>query len=223
MIKLENLYLEGADNKYLLNDINIFIPSGSLVLVKGEPNLGKTRLLKTIAMLDKPKKGKLFIMGKDISRLKDIEISNIYKQIGLVLEEDLLLDNINVADNILLPLILRNENLKEIALALKELIPWLNLEGLIKKSTTNLSTSEKKIVQFARAIIVRPRILMLDNLFNAIDNNTEKKIIFLILALNRIGTTIIIFGKEPNLQRIKFNSIFNIKKQNLLEEKIDFN
>ena len=223
MIKLENLYLEGVDNKYLLNDVNIFIPSGSLVLVKGEHNFGKTRLLKTIAMLEKPRKGKLFVMGKEVSRLNNREISNLYKQIGLVLEEDLLIDNINVADNILLPLILRNENRKEIALALKELIPWLNLEDLIKKNTINLSASEKKIIQFARAIIVRPRILMLDNLFNAIDNNIEKKIIFLIMALNRIGTTIVIFGKEPSIQKIKFSNIFNIKKQHLLEEKIELN
>ena len=83
-------------------------------------------------MLEKPRKGKLFVMGKEVSRLNNREISNLYKQIGLVLEEDLLIDNINVADNILLPLILRNENRKEIALALKELIPWLNLEDLIK-------------------------------------------------------------------------------------------
>ena len=133
MIKLENIYIESNDNKYLLNDINIFIPTGSLVSIKGNHSLGKTRIFKTIALLEKPIRGRVIIMGKNVAKLKEREIADIHKKIGIVLEEDLFINNLNVNDNILLPLILRNENRKEINLALKELVPWLNLAKIIKK------------------------------------------------------------------------------------------
>ena len=126
----------------------------------------------------------------------------------------------NVNDNILLPLILRNENRKEINLALKELVPWLSLAKIIKKKISKISNSEKKLVQFARALIARPRILLLDNFFYCIDQNIEKKIVYLIMALNKIGTTVIVFGPEPSSQKIKFNNRYIIKDNNLLEFKV---
>ena len=133
MIKLENIYLENSEGQYLFNDINIFISSGSLVLIKGNPSQGKTRLMKTMAMIEKPKRGKVSIMGKNIFKLEEKEISNLHKNIGIVFQEDMLLKNINVYDNISLPFIFRNEKVREINLALKELITWLNLGSIIKK------------------------------------------------------------------------------------------
>ena len=215
MIKLENIYLENSEGQYLFNDINIFISSGSLVLIKGNPSQGKTRLMKTMAMIEKPKRGKVSIMGKNIFKLEENEISNLHKNIGIVFQEDMLLKNINVYDNISLPLIFRNEKVREINLALKELIPWLNLGSIIKKKILDLSSSEKKLVQFARAIIGRPRILLLDNFFNSIHEDFEKKIVYLILALNRIGTTVIIFGEEPIFQKLKFIGTYSIKDKTL--------
>ena len=215
MIKLENIYLENSEGQYLFNDINIFISSGSLVLIKGNPSQGKTRLMKTMAMIEKPKRGKVSIMGKNIFKLEEKEISNLHKNIGIVFQEDMLLKNINVYDNISLPLIFRNEKVREINLALKELIPWLNLGSIIKKKILDLSSSEKKLVQFARAIIGRPRILLLDNFFNSIHEDFEKKIVYLILALNRIGTTVIIFGEEPIFQKLNFNGTYFIKNKTL--------
>ena len=220
MIKLENIYIESNDNKYLLNDINIFIPTGSLVSIKGKHSQGKTRIFKTIALLEKPIRGRLIIMGKNVAKLKEREISDIHKKIGVVLEEDLFINNMNVNDNILLPLILRNENRKEINLALKELVPWLSLAKIIKKKISKISNSEKKLVQFARALIARPRILLLDNFFYCIDQNIEKKIVYLIMALNKIGTTVIVFGPEPSSQKIKFNNRYTIKDKNLIEFKV---
>ncbi len=215
MIKLENIYLENSEGQYLFNDINIFISSGSLVLIKGNPSQGKTRLMKTMGMIEKPKRGKVSIMGKNIFKLEEKEISNLHKNIGIVFQEDMLLKNINVYDNISLPLIFRNEKVREINLALEELIPWLNLGSIIKKKIQDLSGSEKRLVQFARAIIGRPRILLLDNFFNSIHEDFEKKIVYLILALNRIGTTVIIFGEEPSFQKLKFNSTYSIKNKTL--------
>ncbi len=219
MIKLENVYLDSLEEKILLKDVSFFIASGSLISIKSPPSLGKTKLMKAIAMIDKPKSGNIFVMGKNISKLRGKEIAELRRKVSIVFEEDLFIDELNVYDNILFPLVFRNENSKEINLALKELVPWLNLGKIINRSIKSLSKSEKKIVQFARAIIVRPRILLLDDFFYSIDKEAEKKIIYLIMALNRIGTSIVIFGRDSYSYKINFNNKFIIKDKSLLEVK----
>ena len=106
---------------------------------------------------------------------------------------------------------------EKINLALKELLPWLSLEKIVKKDINQISYSEKKVVQFARAIISRPRILLLDDFFLNIDPQIEKKINYLILALNRIGTSIIVFGALSKNNTIKFDKRYNISNINLTE------
>tara|TARA_E500000178_G_C16872583_1_gene685145 strand:+ start:195 stop:857 length:663 start_codon:yes stop_codon:yes gene_type:complete len=219
LIKLENVYLDSLEEKILLKDVSFFIASGSLISIKSPPSLGKTKLMKAIAMIDKPKSGNIFVMGKNISKLRGKEIAELRRKVSIVFEEDLFIDELNVYDNILFPLVFRNENSKEINLALKELVPWLNLGKIINRSIKSLSKSEKKIVQFARAIIVRPRILLLDDFFYSIDKEAEKKIIYLIMALNRIGTSIVIFGRDSYSYKINFNNKFIIKDKSLLEVK----
>ena len=119
--------------------------------------------------------------------------------------------------NILYPLILKGEKIIDINLALKELLPWLHLEGLMKNSISQSSYVELKLAQFARAIIGRPRVLLLDDFFSDLEENIEKKINYLILALNKIGTSIIIFGSPPKGDTIQFNKQYEINEKGLIE------
>ena len=76
-----------------------------------------------------------------------------------------------------MPLISVNKRKDEIEIALKELVSWLNIEKILKKETKILSNYEIKLVKFARAIITRPRILLLDNFFINIDTDIQKKFV----------------------------------------------
>ena len=105
----------------------------------------------------------------------------------------------------------------DIRQALRELLPWLSLERVIKEKIYNLSIAELKLAQFARAIIGRPRILLLDNFFKDVDSGIQKKINYLILALKKIGTTIIIFGEIPEDSSINFNKKYEIYNKSLEE------
>ena len=95
-----------------------------------------------------------------------------------------------------MPLISVNKKKDEIEIALKELASWLNIEKILEKEILSLSNYEKKLVKFARAIITRPRILLLDNFFINIDSDTQKKISYLLLALKKIGTTVVTFSSD---------------------------
>ena len=217
MIRLENFSIKSNTGRNLIKDVNLFIPSGSTVLIIGKHSIGKTMLARVIGLIDKPSGGNLYLLGKNISRLSRSELSSIHNEIGIVFQENYFINEFDLETNIIFPLILKNEKKNDIAQALRELLPWLSLEKVIKEKVYNLSIAELKLAQFARAIIGRPRILLLDSFFKDVDNAIKKKINYLILALKKIGTTVIVFGESPDDSSINFNKRYEIYNKNLEE------
>ena len=217
MIRLENFSIKSNTGKNLIKDVNLFIPSGSTVLIIGKHSIGKTMLARVIGLLEKPTGGNLYLLGKNISRLSRSELSSIHNEIGIVFQENYFINEFDLETNIIFPLILKNEKKNDIAQALRELLPWLSLEKVIKEKVCKLSMEELKLAQFARAIIGRPRILLLDSFFKDVDNAIKKKINYLILALKKIGTTVIVFGESPDDSSINFNKKYEIYNKNLEE------
>ena len=217
MIRLENFSIESNIGRKLIKDVNLFIPSGSTILIIGKHSMGKTMLARTIGLLDRPTTGNLYLLGKNINKLNRSELSSMHNEIGIVFQENHFIDEFDLETNIIFPLILKSEKKQDVAQALKELLPWLSLEKVIKEKVHNLSIAELKLAQFARAIIGRPRILLLDNFFKDIDIGAQKKINYLILALKKIGTTVIVFGEPSKDSSINFNKKYEIYNKNLEE------
>ena len=84
MIRLENFSVESNSGRKLIKDLNLFIPSGSTILILGKHSIGKTMLARAIGLLDKPAYGNLYLLGKNISKLNRSELSNIHNEIGIV-------------------------------------------------------------------------------------------------------------------------------------------
>ena len=175
MIRLENFSIKSNIGRNLIKDVNLFIPSGSTVLIIGKHSIGKTMLARAIGLVDKPASGNLYLLGKNISKLSRSELSSIHNEIGIVFQENYFINEFDLETNIIFPLILKNEKKNDIAQALRELLPWLSLEKVIKEKVYKLSIAELKLAQFARAIIGRPRILLLDNFFKDVDSEYSKK------------------------------------------------
>ena len=217
MIRLENFSIESSIGRNLIKDVNLFIPSGSTILIIGKHSIGKTMLARAIGLVDKPATGNLYLLGKNINKLSRSELSSIHNEIGIVFQENYFVNEFDLKTNIIFPLILKNEKKNDIEQALKELLPWLSLERVIKEKVYNLSIAELKLAQFARAIIGRPRILLLDNFFKDVDKVIQKKINYLILALKKIGTTVIFFEESLDDSLINFNKKYEIYNKNLEE------
>ena len=217
MIRLENLSINIENNKLLIGNINIFIPSGFLVSVTGEPASGKTRLFKVLGLQEKADVGNLYILGKNINKLNRYEIAKLHNEISLVNEKSDLIYNLGVKENIILPLISANKRSREIEAAVEELVSWLEIDKILSKDILNLSQYQKKIVQFSAAIITRPRILLLDNFFINLDLDLQKKISYLLIALKKIGTTIISFNSNTNNSILEYNVSYKIKNHGLVK------
>ncbi len=217
MIRLENFTIESNIGRNLIKDVNLFIPSGSTILIIGKHSIGKSMLARAIGLIDKPAAGNLYLLGKDINKLSRSELSSVHSEIGIVFQENYFVNAFDLKTNIIFPLMLKNEKKNDIELALRELLPWLSLESVIMEKIYNLSIEELKLAQFARAIIGRPRILLLDSFFKDVDEVIQKKINYLILALKKIGTTVIAFEESPGKNSINFNKRYEIHNKNLEE------
>ncbi len=217
MIRLENLNINLNSNKLLISNINIFIPSGCIVSIIGSPASGKTKLFNIIGLQEKTDSGYLYILGKNTNKLNRDEISALHNEISLVSENNDLIYNLGVKDNITLPLVVVNKRKDEVEIAVNELVAWLKIDIILKKNILDLSQYEQKIVQFARAIITRPRILLLDNFFLNIDSDIQKKISYLLLALKKIGTTIIAFNTNQDNSLIEYSEVYKIQNTSLVK------
>tara|TARA_E500000178_G_scaffold284412_1_gene285572 strand:+ start:928 stop:1584 length:657 start_codon:yes stop_codon:yes gene_type:complete len=217
LIRLENLSINLKNSKILISNINIFIPSGTLVSITGDPASGKTKLYKVFGLQEKADSGNLYILGKNTNKLNRNEIAKLHNEISLIDESNDLINSLGVKDNIILPLISTNKKKDEIEIAVKELISWLKIDKILAMETVDLSQYEKRMVQFARAIITRPRILLLDSFFINLDTDLQKKISYLLLALKKIGTTIITFSADINNSLLEYDECYKIKNFNLVK------
>ena len=170
-----------------------------------------------MGLQNKSNKGNLFILGKNKNKLNRNELADLHSEISLVCDNNDLIETLGVEENIIFPLILTNKSKYEIDIAVKELVSWLNISSVLEKNTIDLSNYEKKMVQFARAVIIRPRILLLDDFFIGLSDDYEKKISYLLLALKKIGTTIISFRSKNNNETLIFDENYEIKNS-LLEK-----
>jgi len=114
LIRLENIFIKTDENKNLISDVNIFIPSGSIISITGVPGSGKTKLFQVMGLQDKSNKGNLFILGKNINKLNRNELSDLHSEISLVCDKNDLIDTLGVEENIIFPLILTNKMFSEV-------------------------------------------------------------------------------------------------------------
>ena len=205
----------------LVDNLSFELLPSEILSIVGESGSGKSITAKSILGL-LPKNfsvsGEIKYYEKNLIQTDEKAMLSVRgHEIGIVFQENYFFDQFDLETNIIFPLILKKEKRNDISQALKELLPWLSLEKVIKEKVYNLSIAELKLGQFARAIIGRPRILLLDRFFEDIDKGIQRKINYLILALKKIGTTVIVFnGLEDNVS-INFNKKYIIYNESLQE------
>jgi phospholipid/cholesterol/gamma-HCH transport system ATP-binding protein len=154
----------------VLDGVNLGCPRGKVTTIVGPSGCGKTVFLKHLALLLRPDSGQIIIDGDDVTRLSSRGLDRVREKFGMLFQAGALFDSMTVFDNVAFPLVEKTRMTRdEIAKSVTEILKRLGLEGMENKYPSELSGGMQKRVALARALIRRPKILMLDEPTTGLD------------------------------------------------------
>ncbi len=213
VVKMDHISKSFGNNQ-VLTDINLVIYKGENLVILGQSGTGKSVLIKCIVGLVEIDKGKLFILGKNISELKSIELVEIQKKIGFLFQSGALYDSMSVRENLEFPLRkqLSSMSKEKLDLLIKEALKNVGLSNAIDKKPSELSGGMRKRLGLARTLILKPEIMLYDEPTTGLDPITSKEISNLILEVqNKYQTTSVIITHDIECARLTANRIIVIK------------
>ncbi|MBU1727150.1 MAG: ABC transporter ATP-binding protein [Candidatus Omnitrophica bacterium] len=184
MIEIKNLHKSFADNK-VLDGLSLKITEGTTCVIIGRSGCGKSVLLKHIEGILRPENGEVFIDGKEVGKLKGVDLNALRMRMGMVFQGGALFDSLNVAGNVGFGLI-EHKHLpeKEVFERVKDSLALVGLRGIEEKMPSELSGGMKKRVALARAICIKPEIILYDEPTTGVDPITADSINELIRSLH---------------------------------------
>ncbi|HAU5019628.1 TPA: ABC transporter ATP-binding protein [Clostridioides difficile] len=202
-------YKIGNTTTRVLKEVFLQVMKGEFVSIMGQSGSGKSTLLYILGGLDTPTSGKVYMNGADISHFNDEKMSIIRRRnIGFVFQFYNLIPNLNVEENIMLPLLLDGKNLKDYKNQLDEILYIVGLTDRRKHTPRELSGGQQQRVAIARALIGKPEILFADEPTGNLDSKTGIEIIDLLDKINRDnGQTIIMVTHSPEAAKSSSRTI----------------
>lgn len=182
----------GKNQVQALSNVNFSVEVGEYVAIMGESGSGKTTLLNILAVLDKPTRGSVLLQGKDLTHIREKEITNFRREhLGFVFQDFNLLDNFNNKDNIFLPLVLSKKSVSEMERRLAPIAKQLGIEDILTKYPYEISGGQKQRVAVARALITQPDLVLADEPTGALDSKSTEELLHLFGQINEKRQTII--------------------------------
>ena len=202
----------GRESLMILKDISIKINVGDFVSIMGPSGSGKSTLLYILGGLDKPSTGKVLMNGEDISKFSDDKQSVMRRRnIGFVFQFYNLIPNLNVEENILLPVLLDGNKTKDYKKELDNILEIVGLTERRKHTPKELSGGQQQRVAIARALINNPEIIFADEPTGNLDSKTGTEIMELLRKINRENKKTIIMVTHSMETAEYGNRVVNIK------------
>ena len=182
----------GNNKVTALQNVNFEVNDGEYVAIMGESGSGKTTLLNILAALDKPTAGSVLLDGKDITTIKEKEISTFRREnLGFVFQDFNLMDTFSLMDNIFLPLVLAGCKFDEMNERLTPIANRLGITEILSKYPYEVSGGQKQRAAVARALITNPRLILADEPTGALDSKATAQMLKLFEEINREGQTVL--------------------------------
>ncbi len=223
ILTLKNInqyFFQGKNKVEVLKNLNFSISKASKIAIMGSSGSGKSSLLNIASLLQSPKAGEVFIMGKNAARLKDREKSFLRKKnIGYIHQQNSLLMEFNAYENIYLTLLLNDFNssyAKERAL---ELLKLINLENRALHKPSALSGGEQQRIAIIRAISNSPEIIIADEPTGNLDKVNSNKVIDELIKISHINSTSLLLATHDITIAKQMDKIYQLNDGLLLEYK----
>ncbi|WP_336761086.1 ATP-binding cassette domain-containing protein [Asaia sp. VD9] len=190
-----------AQGHPVLQGITLDISQGSFFWLTGPSGAGKSSLLRLMHGEALPEEGGVEILGVDIRTARRRQLAQLRQRIGFIPQDLRLLSELDVFDNIALPLRLAGTTQEILQSEIPSILDWLGLDGKERKFPDQLSGGERQRVAIARALIMRPALLLADEPTNALAEGQSWQLVEALEALSRAGTTVIVATHNEALVR----------------------
>ena len=202
MIRVENVtktYKMGEVLIHALNSVSLKVDKGEFLSIMGPSGSGKTTFLNMIGCIDTPTSGKVFLDGRDVSRLKDKELTKIrLRNIGFIFQQFYLIPTLTALENLELPMKEAKVPREERKKRAMELFEHVDLSHREKHYPNQLSGGEQQRVAIARALANNPKLLLADEPTGEIDTDAAKNIVSLLRRFNEENNlTVVIVTHDP--------------------------
>jgi cell division transport system ATP-binding protein len=188
----------GAD---VLHGVCLTLAPGSFHFLVGASGAGKTSLLRVLSLAQPASAGRVFLFGRDASRLDRAETGGLQRRIGVVFQDFRLIEHLSAFDNVALPLRLAGADDGQVAQHVGELLGWLGLGEVVGKKPPELSMGQRQLVACGRAVVGRPGLLLADEPTSSVDAGHARRLMHLLLSLHRLGTTVVVATHNDRLVR----------------------
>ena len=195
MIKIENIkkvFRTEDVETWALREVSLEVKAGEFVAIMGPSGCGKSTLLNILGLLSSPTEGTYMLDGKDVSTLSESDRIKLRKgALGFVFQSFNLIDELNVSENIELPLLYMGVSAKDRKKAVKAVIDRVAMGHRAKHFPAQLSGGQQQRVAIARAVISNPKLILADEPTGNLDSKNGHEVMELLKELHREGTTIV--------------------------------
>lgn len=175
-----------------LNDVSLHVKQGEFVAIMGPSGCGKSTLLNIIGLLDNPTSGDYYFNGQEVGHLKEKQRTQVRKgNIGFVFQSFNLIDELNVYENVQLPLIYLKKKASEKKELVTSILDRMNISHRVKHFPQQLSGGQQQRVAIARAVVAGPKLILADEPTGNLDSKNGAEVMNLLTELNQEGTTIV--------------------------------
>jgi putative ABC transport system ATP-binding protein len=200
--KLCKNYQLGAVELKVLRDIDLVVKKGEYVAVMGPSGSGKSTILNIIGCLDRPSDGKYYLGGQDVSTLNDDDLSSIRgRHVGFVFQSFNLIAQLNVLENIEVPMFYQGLSEHQSNLRAKQLADLVGLGDRIGHRPSELSGGQQQRVAIARALANDPLIVLADEPTGNLDSASGRDILGILDQLCEQGKTLIVITHDENIAK----------------------
>jgi len=183
----------------VVRDLNFSVAPQSFQFLTGPSGAGKTTLLRLMLLSLKPTRGTIRIFGEDASKLDTDGLTSLRRRIGVVFQDFRLLDHLTTYENVALPLRVAGRDEGAYRAEVIELLNWVGLGERMNVLPPILSGGEKQRAAIARALIVRPELLLADEPTGNVDPQLARRLLRLFVELHRSGTAVVIATHDLGL------------------------
>ncbi len=211
---LTRVYTLGESQVIGLNAVDLLIPSGELVVLKGNSGSGKSTLLSLLAGLDRPTSGELTVAEHDLTKATPNDLTHFRREIvGMVFQSFNLMPTLNVLENACLPGLLAGKNSSTVIARATELLSWLGLNQRLTHLPAQLSGGEMQRTAIARALINNPDIILADEPTGNLDSRNGKNVIKLLAELNCKWKRTVVIATHSKLADSLATNQFQIERR----------